>query len=86
MHAYVLMTNHHHLLLETAEANLSRRMRWLQNACARRINTEHRLWGHVVGGRYKSIVVEPGNCFWALMAGVLVSSAKSVPTAGMQGR
>jgi len=59
------MTNH--LLLETPEANLSRGMGWLQNAYTRRINTRHRLWGHVFGGRYKSIMVEPGNCFWALM-------------------
>jgi len=67
VHAYALMTNHYHLLLETPEANLSRGMGWLQNAYTRRINTRHRLWGHVFGGRYKSIVVEPGQCFWALM-------------------
>jgi len=67
VHAYVLMTNHYHLLLETPQANLARGMGWLQNAYTRRINTRHRLWGHVFGGRYKSILVEPGNCFWALM-------------------
>jgi hypothetical protein len=58
------MTNHYHLLLETKEPNLSL---WLQNAFTRRINTRHRLWGHVFGGRYKAILVEPGNCFWALL-------------------
>ena len=42
-------------------------MGWLQNAYTRRINTRHRLWGHVFWGRYKSILVEPGQCFWALM-------------------
>ena len=67
VHAYVLMTNHYHLLLETKEPNLSRGMGWLQNAFTRRINTRHRLWGHVFGGRYKAILVEPGNCFWALL-------------------
>ena len=67
VHAYVLMTNHYHLLLETKEPNLSRGMAWLQNAFTRRINTRHRLWGHVFGGRYKAILVEPGNCFWALL-------------------
>jgi len=45
VHAYVLMRNHYHLLLETTEANLSRGMGWLQNAFTRRINTRHRLWG-----------------------------------------
>ena len=67
VHGYVLMTNHYHLLLETKEPNLSRGMGWLQNAFTRRINTRHRLWGHVFGGRYKAILVEPGNCFWALL-------------------
>ena len=67
VHAWVLMSNHYHLLLETPEANLSRGMGWLQNAYTRRINTRHRLWGHLFGGRYKAILVEAGNCFWALL-------------------
>ena len=67
VHAWVLMSNHYHLLLETPEANLSRGMAWLQNAFTRRVNTRHRFWGHVFGDRYKAIVVEPGNCFWALL-------------------
>ena len=67
VHAFVLMSNHYHLLLETPQANLSQGMGWLQNAFTRRINTRHRLWGHLFGGRYKAILVEPGNCFWALL-------------------
>jgi putative transposase len=67
IHAFVLMSNHYHLLLETPQANLSRGMGWLQNAFTRRINTRHELWGHLFGGRYKAILVEPGNCFWALL-------------------
>ncbi|MGA7213264.1 MAG: hypothetical protein WBX20_03570 [Terrimicrobiaceae bacterium] len=61
------MSNHYHLLLETPQANRSRGMGWLQNAFTRRINTRHALWGHLFGGRYKAILVEPGNCFWALL-------------------
>jgi len=67
IHAYVLMGNHYHLLVETPQANLAKGMGWLQNAYTRRINTRHRLWGHLFGDRYKSILVEPGNCFWAMM-------------------
>ena len=67
VHGWVLMTNHYHPLLETPEGNLSRGMAWMQNAFTRRLNTRHRLWGHVFGDRYKAIVVEPGNCFWALL-------------------
>ena len=61
------MGNHYHLLVETPQANLSRGMGWLQNAFTRRINTRHGLWGHLFGGRYKAILVESGNCFWALL-------------------
>ena len=42
VHAYALMSNHYHLLLETPKANLSRGMGWMQNAFTRRINTRHR--------------------------------------------
>lgn len=67
IHAYALMSNHYHLLVETPKANLSEGMGWLQNAYTRRMNVRHRLWGHVFGGRYKAIAVEPGTCFWALL-------------------
>jgi REP element-mobilizing transposase RayT len=45
IHAYALMSNHYHLLLETPQANLTAGMGWFQNAYTRRINTRHRLWG-----------------------------------------
>jgi len=67
VHAYVLMSNHYHLLLETPEANLAAGLGWLQNAYTRRINTQHGLWGHLFGGRYKAILVEPGEGFRAVM-------------------
>ncbi len=67
IHAWVLMSNHYHLLVETPEANLSRGMGWMQNTYTRRINVRHGLWGHVFGGRYKAILIEPGNCFRALL-------------------
>ena len=63
VHAWVLMTNHYHLLVETPQPNLARAMGWFQNAYTRRINTRHRLWGHVFGDRYKAVVVERGAYF-----------------------
>jgi len=63
VHAYVLMTNHYHLLLETTEANLSRGMGWLQNAFMRRINTRHRLWGHLFGRTLQSDSRGAGKLF-----------------------
>jgi putative transposase len=65
--AFMLMTNHYHLLLGTPDANMSAGMGWFQNAYTRRINTRYRLWGHLFGGRYKAIEVEEGNWFWEVV-------------------
>ena len=61
VHAWVLMNNHYHMLLETPEANLVDGMKWLQTTFTRRINTKHGLWGRVFGDRYKSVLVEGEN-------------------------
>jgi putative transposase len=58
IHAWVLMSNHYHWLVETPQPNLVEGMRWIQNTYTRRINHRHKLWGHVFGGRYKAVVVE----------------------------
>jgi putative transposase len=58
IHAWVLMDNHYHWLLETPEPNLVEGMKWFQNTFTRRINSRHRLWGHVFGDRYKAVLVE----------------------------
>ena len=58
VHAYVLMGNHYHLLIETPEANLSRGMRLLQGIYTIRHNARHRLRGHLFQGRYKAILVD----------------------------
>lgn len=58
VHAYVLMPNHYHLVLETPEANLVAGMRWLQSTYAIRFNTRHRQCGHLFQGRYKALVVD----------------------------
>jgi REP element-mobilizing transposase RayT len=58
IHAYTLMDNHYHMVLETPEGNLVEGMTWLQNAYTRRFNVYHRMWGHVFGGRYKAILID----------------------------
>ena len=58
IHAWVLMRNHYHLMLETPEANLVEGMKWLQNTYTRRFNTRHRLWGRLFGDRYKAVLTE----------------------------
>ncbi|MDQ6996555.1 MAG: transposase, partial [Mariprofundus sp.] len=57
-HAYCLMTNHFHLMIETPQANLSRGMRQLNGVYTQRFNRSHGRVGHVFQGRFKSIVVD----------------------------
>lgn len=57
-HAYCLMSNHYHLMMETPKGNLSRGMRQLNGVYTQRFNREHGRVGHVFQGRYKSIVVD----------------------------
>jgi len=57
-YAYCLMENHYHLLLETPEATLSLGMRRLNGRYTQYFNRRHRRVGHVLQGRFKSIVVE----------------------------
>jgi putative transposase len=58
IHAFVLMNNHYHLLLETPEANLVAGMKWLQGTYTQRFNTRHKVFGHLLQGRYKALLVD----------------------------
>ena len=60
VHAFVLMDNHYHLLLETPNANLVAGMKWLQGTYTQRFNSRHKEWGHLFQGRYKALLVD-GN-------------------------
>lgn len=58
LHAFALMSNHDHLLVETPEANLSRGMKLLNGAYTQYFNVRYRRRGHVLQGRYKAQVIE----------------------------
>lgn len=58
LHAWVLMSNHYHLLVETPEPNLARGMQQFNGWYAQAFNRRHGRVGHVVQGRYKGILVE----------------------------
>ncbi len=58
VHAYVLMGNHYHLLIETPEPTLSRGMRHLNGVYTQRFNRRHGRVGHLLQGRFKAILVE----------------------------
>jgi REP-associated tyrosine transposase len=57
-HAYCLMENHYHLLIETPEANLSRGMRQLNGVYTQTYNRRHLRPGHIFQGRFRAIVIE----------------------------
>jgi len=57
-HAYCLMDNHYHLLIETIEGNISQGMRQLNGVYTQKLNGKHARTGHIFQGRFKAILVE----------------------------
>jgi REP element-mobilizing transposase RayT len=66
-HAYCLMDNHYHLVIETPEANLSQGMRQLNGVYTQVYNRRHRTVGHLFQGRYKAILVQKESHLSAIM-------------------
>lgn len=58
IHAYCLMGNHYHLLLETPAGNLAEIMRHINGAYTTYFNVKRKRSGHLFQGRYKAILVE----------------------------
>ena len=58
LHAWCLMPNHYHLLIETPRGNLSRAVGWLQTTYTVRFNRRHGRSGHLFQGRFKAHLVE----------------------------
>ena len=61
LHAFVVMSNHYHLALETPNGNLVVGMQWLQATFANRFNKLRGERGHLFQGRYKALLVEAGG-------------------------
>jgi putative transposase len=57
-HAYCLMSNHYHVVIETPDANLSKGMRQLNGVYTQAFNRSHERVGHVFQGRFKAILVD----------------------------
>src|SRR6516164_7309285 len=58
VHAYCLMPNHFHLVVETPRGNLVAGMKWLLGMYSGRFNRRHKLFGHLFSGRYKALFVD----------------------------
>jgi len=57
-HAYCLMRNHYHLVVETPDGNLSKGMRQLNGVFTQASNRRHGRTGHLFQGRYKAVLVD----------------------------
>ena len=61
VHAYCLMANHFHLVVETPQANLVAGMKWFLGTYTSRFNRRHKLFGHLFSGRYRSLIVDSSS-------------------------
>jgi len=77
LHAYCLMNNHYHLLVETPEGNLSKGMRQLNGLYAQRFNQKHRRVGHLLQGRYKAILVDKENYLLELCRYIVLNPVRA---------
>lgn len=77
LHAYCLMSNHYHLLIETPEGNLSRGMRQLNGTYTQQFNRRHTRVGHVLQGRYKAILVGKDNYLLELCRYIVLNPVRA---------
>jgi REP element-mobilizing transposase RayT len=61
VHAYVLMSNHFHMIVETPKGNLSEFMRHFNISYTAAYNRRHSRVGHLYQGRFKAILIDADN-------------------------
>jgi REP element-mobilizing transposase RayT len=84
LYAFCLMGNHYHLLLETPEPNLVRGMRRLNGVYTQAFNRRHHRVGHVLQGRYKSILVDKDSYLRELCRYVVLNPVRAGIIASVQ--
>ena len=77
VHAYSLMPNHFHLLLETKDSNLSSAMKRLLGLYTVRFNRVHKRTGHLFQSRYKALLVDKDGYFLQLSRYVHLNPVKA---------
>ena len=83
-HAYCLMDNHYHLLVETPRANLSLGMRQLNGIYTQTFNRRHHRAGHLFQGRFKAILVEKESYLLELCRYIVLNPVRVKSTVAAQ--
>jgi len=76
-HAYCLMSNHYHLLMETPEPNLSQGMRQLNGIYTQKFNIRHKRGGHIFQGRFKAILVDKDEYLLELARYIMLNPVRA---------
>jgi putative transposase len=76
-HAYCLMGNHYHLMIETPQGNLTKGMRQLNGVFTQWSNRRHRRSGHLFQGRYKAILVDRDAYFLELSRYIVLNPVRA---------
>jgi putative transposase len=80
-HAYCLMNNHYHLLLETPDGNLSQVMRDINGNYTQSFNVLHKRVGHLFQGRYRAEIIEKETYLIEVMRYVVLNPVRAKLTA-----
>ena len=84
LYAFCLMGNHYHLLVETPEPNLVKGMRRLNGVYTQAFNRRHGRVGHVLQGRYKSILVDKDSYLLELCRYVVLNPVRAKMVASVE--
>ncbi|HJX09324.1 MAG TPA: transposase, partial [Candidatus Binatia bacterium] len=76
-HAYCLMGNHYHLMIETPDGNLSKGMRQLNGVYTQAFNRRHHRVGHLFQGRFKGILVQKESHFLEVCRYVVLNPVRA---------
>jgi len=75
--AWVLMSNHFHLVIQTLEPNLSRGMQWLNGTYAGYFNRVHGRCGHLFQGRFKAFLIDKEAYFADVLRYVVLNPVRA---------